>query len=325
VSGPALLAALVFVALVPAGTALVRWLQAHGIAKRIRVDGPASHMTKAGTPTMGGVLFMAGAVLVGAVMLALGHGEALWPTVSMLSFGLLGAYDDLKGLRDVQGVGWLARFKFPWQWLLALLLATGMVLLGAIRPIWLPFGGRAIELGIGFVPVGAFLIVGWVNAVNLTDGLDGLAGGIAAMSMATLAWLALGDGQQAVAYWCMALLGALLAFLWHNVHPARVIMGDIGAEALGAGLASVALVTGNLIPLLVAGIVFVSEALSVMVQVGWFKYTRRRYGEGRRILRMAPLHHHFEQLGGDEVLITQRFWIVTAVASLVALALKGAI
>jgi phospho-N-acetylmuramoyl-pentapeptide-transferase len=325
IGGQALVGALVFLALVPAGNWLIIWLQAQGLRKRIRTDGPASHMVKAGTPTMGGLLFVGAAVLAGTAMLLLGHSEVLWPVISVMAFATLGGIDDLKGLKDVQGVGWLARVKFPWQWLVGLLLAVGMYLTDAFSPLWLPFSDTVLDLGIWYVPVGAFLIVGWVNAANMADGLDGLAAGMGSLTVALLAVLAIGDGHPALGYWSAALLGGLLAFLWHNVHPAGVFMGDVGAEALGAGLAAVALVSGNMIPLLVAGAAMLSEAVSVMIQVGYFKYTRRRFGEGRRVFRMAPLHHHFEQLGGDEVQITLRFWIATTMLCLLALALKGTV
>jgi len=322
-SGPALLGALTFLCLAPAGGLLVRWLASHGIGKRIRADLPASHRTKAGTPTMGGLLFVAAGLVAGVAMLLLGYRTVLWPMVAVVAYAGLGAFDDLKGLKDVAGVGWLARAKFPWQWAVALALTGAMYMTGSASPLWLPFTDRTLDPGIWFVPVGAFLIVGWINAANLTDGLDGLAGGAGAIVMVCLAVLAVSDGRSELGYWAMAFAGGLLAFLWHNAHPARVIMGDVGAEALGAGLAAVALVTGHMVLLLVAGVTMLSEALSVMIQVGYFKYTRRRFGEGRRVFRMAPLHHHFEALGGDEVQITLRFWIATVIAGLLALALKG--
>lgn len=324
-SGPALAGVLVFLLLAPAGVRVIGWLDSMGIRKRIRTDGPASHHAKAGTPTMGGLIFVAAGVLGGALMLALGHTEVLWPMIATVTFAILGTFDDLKGIKDIEGVGWLARIKFPWQWILGLLLAGGMYLSGASRPFWLPFAGQALDLGPWFIPVGAFLIVGWVNAANLTDGLDGLAAGTAAIVAACLAALLAGSGQGALSYWSMILAGGLLAFLWHNAHPAQVFMGDVGAEALGAALAMVALASGQMILLLLAGVPLLSEAVSVMLQVAYFKYTRKKYGEGRRIFRMAPLHHHFEQLGHDEVQITLRFWIATAITSLLALALGGAI
>lgn len=274
---------------------------------------------------MGGLIFVAAGVLGGAGMLALGYAEVLWPLIATVTFAVLGIFDDLKGIKDTEGVGWLARIKFPWQWILGLMLAAGMYLSGASRPFWLPFTDHVLDLGPWFIPVAAFLIVGWVNAANLTDGLDGLAAGTAAIVVVSLSCLLVRSGQGALSYWSMILAGGLLAFLWHNAHPARVFMGDVGAEALGAALATVALVSGQMILLLLAGVTLLSEAVSVMLQVAYFKYTRIKYGEGRRIFRMAPLHHHFEQLGHDEVQITLRFWIATAITSLLALALGGAI
>jgi len=159
------------------------------------------------------------------------------------------------------------------------------------------------------------------NAVNLTDGLDGLAGGAAAIAYGVYGVLAALGGQQGLALFCFAVVGALGAFLWFNVHPARMFMGDVGSEALGAGLAAVAVLSGHWLLLPLVGIVFVAEALSVMAQVAYFRHTKRRYGEGRRILRMAPLHHHFELLGWSEVQVALRFWIVAAVAGVASLAL----
>ena len=322
-SEPALLGAAIFVLLAPAGTMLIRWLQARGLAKRIRADGPATHQAKAGTPTMGGLLFVGGALIAGVGLLAFGHTQPLWPMLSLAAYAALGCYDDLRGLKDQQGIGWLARAKFPCQWGIAVILALGMYLGGAARPFWLPFGMPALDLGIWFVPVAAFVMVGFVNAANLTDGLDGLAAGTGAFVVVCLAVVGAQDDAGGLTYWCMSLAGGLLAFLWHNAHPARVFMGDVGAEALGAALAAVALVSGHALLLLVSGIAMVSEAVSDIVQVGYFKYTRRRYGEGRRVFRMAPLHHHFEALGMDEVQVTTRFWIATAVASFLAVAVRG--
>ena len=172
-----------------------------------------------------------------------------------------------------------------------------------------------------FVPVAAFMLVATSNAVNLTDGLDGLAAGTSAFGYAAYAALAFASGHRGLSIFCLGLVGALLAFIWYNGHPARVFMGDTGSQALGAGLATVALVTGHWLLLPIIGVVFAAVALSVIAQVFFFKYTRRRYGGGRRLFRMAPLHHHFEQLGWPEVQITQRFWIVSAVASAVGVAL----
>ena len=325
-SGPAVIAALAFVCLAPVGALLIRRLQAHR-DRQADSDRRADLAPGQGRHANDGRTVVRSwrhrrrrrDAPVGVPHRCYGRSSQCWPLPGWETI------DDLKGLKDAEGVGWLARVKFPWQWAVALALAGGMYLSGSALPMWLPFTERVWEPGIWFVPVGAFLIVGWVNAANLTDGLDGLAAGSGVLVVVCLATLAVGDGHSEVGYWSMAFAGALLAFLWHNVHPARVIMGDVGAESLGAALATMALVSGHMVLLLLAGAPMLAEALSVMIQVGYFKYTRRRYGEGRRVFRRAPLHHHFEALGYTEVQITLRFWIATAVTCLLALALRGAV
>ena len=177
-----------------------------------------------------------------------------------------------------------------------------------------PGSGVVFDMGFWYIPVAALFLVGWSNAVNITDGLDGLAGGTSAIAFGTYGLICGLSGQLDLALFCGAMVGALLAFLWFNVHPAQMFMGDVGSEALGAGLAAVAILSGHWILLLLVGLVFALEACSVVLQVSYFKYTRRKYGEGRRILRMAPLHHHYELKGWSEVQTTLRFWIVALVA-----------
>lgn len=320
-TGPWLLAVACFAVLAPLGGVLTPWLVSRGIGKRIREDGPQAHHAKAGTATMGGVLFLLPAILVGLVLIALGHRAVWWPMLATCLFGALGAFDDMQGLKDRQGVGWLARAKFPWQWGVALALAVGIYWAGDAAPVYVPIWGQSVALGGWFIPIAAVLFVGMANAVNFTDGLDGLAGGVVAMVLGVLAVLAFDAQASGLAYWALGLLGGVLALLWHNVHPARLFMGDVGSQALGGALAAVALLTGHALLLLLASIVCVGEVLSVMMQVSYFKYTRRRYGQGRRIFRMTPLHHHFEMVGWHEVQVVQRFWLVTAGAALLALAL----
>jgi len=310
-----------FVVTVPWGRPLVRALLARGVGKNIRTDEPDGHQRKAGTATMGGVLFLGGLTVMTAVLAAAGHGVALLPLMGMLAYGALGAFDDLQGLCDREGVGWLARFKFAAQWGVALVVALIWFTLGGRLELWLPLSGRAVALGWWFVPLAAFYVVGMSNAVNLADGMDGLAGGMAAIAAGAYALIALVQGEMGLALFAAALVGALLAFLWHNVHPAALFMGDTGSQALGAGLAGLAALTGQWLVLPVIGIVFVAEALSVMVQVAYFKYTRRRHGEGRRVLRMAPIHYHFELGGMSEVQVTLRAWIVAGVAAAAGVAL----
>jgi phospho-N-acetylmuramoyl-pentapeptide-transferase len=318
-----LLCAAVFLVLVPWGGLVHDALLDRGIGKRIRIDGPASHQSKEGTATMGGLYFMAGIVAAALVLLIVGLRGVLLPVLAMAGFAALGAFDDLRGLRDSEGVGWLARHKFPAQWLVAIVLALALYWLRESHRLVIPVSGSTVQLGVWIIPLAAAILVAGANAVNLTDGLDGLAGGTAALAYGAYGVLALSMGQQGLALFCFAVVGALLAFLWYNVHPAAMFMGDVGSEALGAGLGMVALVSGHWLLLPVIGIIFVAEALSVMAQVSYFKWTRRRYGEGRRILRMAPLHHHYEQGGWSEVRITARFWIVAAIAAALGVALGG--
>jgi len=319
--GSPLLVGLAFLLTVPWGNWVVRELERRGATKRIRADGPASHQAKSGTPTMGGVYILAGIGVITVGLAVCGHAETLLPLLAMLAFGLLGAFDDLKGLKDEVGVGWLARCKFPWQWLVGVAVALTTFGAGGAHSVVLPLSGRSLDIGWWYVPVVAFLVVATSNAVNLADGLDGLAGGTGAIAFGAYGVLAGLSGQEGLAQFCFALVGVLLAFLWYNVHPARMFMGDTGSQALGAGLAAVAALSGYWLLLPVIGAILLAITLSVIVQVGYFKYTRRRYGEGRRIFRMAPLQHHFELGGWSEVQITSRFWIAAVVSAAVGVGL----
>ncbi|MCL6429547.1 MAG: phospho-N-acetylmuramoyl-pentapeptide-transferase [Anaerolineae bacterium] len=304
-----LLASGTFLATVPWGEYLISWLQRHGFGKQIRAEGPSTHEAKRGTPTMGGILILLPVLLIGGVMAR--NAARLWAPLAVTAiFAALGAVDDVRGLRDRAGVGWLARFKFPWQVALALVGAWLLYRSGAPTTAIIPVIGRTIDLGAAYVPVAAFVIVSTVNAVNLHDGLDGMAGGTVAMSFVAFALIALGAGPRNVdlALLCAVFIGAIMAFLWYNVHPARVFMGDLGALGLGAGLASVALLTGYWLLLPVVGLVLVLEVVADILQVAYFKLTR-----GRRIFRMAPLHCHFELCGWPETRIVLRAWILTAV------------
>jgi len=172
-----------------------------------------------------------------------------------------------------------------------------------------------------YIPIAVIVISGFSNAVNLTDGLDGLAGSLAALSFAAYGIIAYLQGQFPLLAFCLTMVGAVMAFLWYNAHPAQLFMGDLGALALGATLGTVALMTGQWLLLPIIGLVFVAEMASVILQVGWFKWTRSRTGQGRRIFRMAPLHLHFELLGWSETHVTQRFWLVGILAAMLGVAL----
>jgi len=321
----------VFLIAVPWGDTLIRHLRAWGIGKRIREDGPQSHHAKWGTPTMGGVMIATPIALVLIGFIVLGHIEMWPPLFTLVAYGVLGAFDDLIGLRDEQGVGWLARYKFPWQLSIGLVVAVILYYGLGLQSARIPGTGLVWQLGWAYIPVAAFIIVGTVNAVNLTDGLDGLAGGTAAIAFgaygAIAGWEYLGQGhspassvdQGILAMLAFALVGAISAFLWYNVYPARLFMGETGSLMLGGLLATIALMSEWWLLLPLIGIVFVAETVSVILQVGYFKYTKRRYGTGRRIFRMAPLHHHFELGGWPEVRVTLRFWLVGLMAALLGI------
>ena len=270
---------------------------------------------------MGGLYILAGMALSMAILALLGAAVTLLPFVAMLVYGLLGAFDDLRGLKDTKGVGWLARYKFPWQWGMAILLSLLLFWAMDSHSVIIPISGRVFDMGGWFIPVSTVLIVATSNGVNMTDGLDGLAGGTLVVAFLAYGVLAMAGGQQGLGDFCLALCGVLLAFLWFNVHPALLFMGDTGSEALGAGLAVVAMLSGYWLLLPIIGAIFAAEALSVILQVGYFKYTRIRYGKGQRVFRMAPLHHHYELGGWPEVQVTLRFWIVAVIAASVGISL----
>lgn len=306
------------------GSPLLRVLRHFKIGKLIRVEGPASHIAKMGTPTMGGVMVIVPVALLTVLLNAaslmglnvLGR-SVLLPLLVMVSFAAVGAIDDWEGIRGPRrGLGMRARTKFLLQVLLAIGAAIGLRYFLDVPEMYWPGFEDAIQLGPFYIPIAVFLIVGMSNAVNMTDGLDGLAGLISATAFAAYGGVALLQGQVFLARFCFTLVGALFGFLWFNVHPAQLIMGDTGSLSLGATLAVVALMTGHWLILPIIAIIPVSEALSVMIQVAYFRYTK-----GRRIFRMAPLHHHFELGGWSETQVVQRFWLVSLLFAMFGVAL----
>lgn len=335
------------------GPWVIRRLAALKIGQAVRDDGPQSHLVKKGTPTMGGAL----------ILLVLGLSTLLWADLDnrfiwivllvTFGFGWIGWVDDYRKVvhRDPQGMP--AREKYFWQSFIGVLAAVWLAFAvpaqsnGEALSLFLRwvesgldmdlppradlivpfFKNVAYPLGVlGFMILSYFVIVGTSNAVNLTDGADGLATMPTVMVGSALGVFAYVTGHAVFAKYlliphipgageltvfCGALAGAGLAFLWFNAYPAQVFMGDVGALALGGALGTVAVIVRQEIVLFIMGGVFVAETISVMLQVGWFKYTKRRYGEGRRIFRMAPLHHHFEVGGVSESQVVVRFWIVT--------------
>jgi len=310
----ALAATLAAVIMLLAGRWGIAQLRRFGVRQEIREDAPVRHREKAGTPTMGGLLILA-SLLIAAFPVGrpftLGAGLAV---VVMLGYGLVGAIDDLLAVRRGKNLGLRARERLAVQIPLAVLVAvyvmTRSELGGALILPWL----GSVELGWIYPVFATLYIVGFANAVNITDGLDGLAGGTVAIAAGAYAAIAFHLGQTSAAVLAAAMAGACLAFVWFNAHPAAVIMGDVGSNALGAGLAAIAIITKTELTLLIVGLVFVLEAASVLLQVGYFKVTG-----GRRIFRMSPLHHHFELAGWSETQTVTRFWIVGAFAALLGL------
>jgi phospho-N-acetylmuramoyl-pentapeptide-transferase len=306
------------------GGPLLRVLRHFKIGKLIRVEEPNLHITKMGTPTMGGVMVilpvaMLTILLNGASLLGLNvlGRSILLPLGVMLGYALLGAVDDWEGIRGKRkGEGMRARTKFLVQVIFAVVIAFALrYVLDVPQMFW--FGRQEpIDLGIAYIPIAVVIIVGMSNAVNFTDGLDGLAGLIAATAFAAYGGIALMQGQVFVARFCFCLVGALFGFLWFHVRPAELFMGDTGSLSLGATLAVVALMTSQWLLLPVIAIIPVSEALSVVLQILYFKMTG-----GKRLFKMAPFHLHFELLGWSETQIVQRFWLVGLLFAMLGVAL----
>jgi phospho-N-acetylmuramoyl-pentapeptide-transferase len=294
----------------------IRLLRHLGFAKQIREEGPQSHMTKWGTPTMGGLLVICVVLAIFVLLRWPVQGGIIAPLATLASVGLLGAVDDYLNARTGEGIR--ARQKLLWQTVVAVAAAWQIQSTYQITGIRVPFVGDVAIDPVIYVPFAAFAIVAASNGVNITDGLDGLAGGTLAFAFVSFLIIALLNEptQPNIAFLCALIIGALLGFLWFNVHPAQVFMGDSGSLALGATLAVIALVTGQILVLPLVGLIFVVETVSDIIQIGYFKLSG-----GRRVFRMAPLHHHFELGGWDEEKIALRFWIVGILAGLLGVTL----
>jgi phospho-N-acetylmuramoyl-pentapeptide-transferase len=326
-----ILASISFLLAVVWGPFLIRILRHYKMGKRIRIDGPRGHMTKQGTPTMGGLMIVVPVLLITLTLniysllgrTAVGR-SILVPLGVMLAYAIIGAVDDVAGVRGMRrGEGLSARRKLMWEIPLSLTIAAVMYWLRMqfAGQVGVPTVREPIELSWVWVPIAAFLILAFANAVNLTDGLDGLAGVIVASAFVGYGVIALLQGQVYLVHFCFTVVGACFAFLWYNAHPAQMFMGDTGALALGATLGTVALMTGQWLLLPVVALVPVAETVSVVLQVLYFKYTRRRFGQGRRLFKMSPLHNHFELLGWSETQVVQRFWLVGLLATMAGVAL----
>jgi len=309
---------LAFIGMVILAPIYISLLQRLGFGKQIRTDGPEAHYGKAGTPTMGGMLVV-GVVLFLAMALRIEDAATLTPLLTLMGVGILGAVDDFVNVRT--GIGMRGRWKLVWQTAVAILAAFYIWRHFDLTGINIPLVGQFEVPGLLLIGFIAFVIVGTSNAVNLTDGLDGLAGGVLIFSFVAYLLVSLvpvegvAIAKPNLAIFCALVIGALMGFLWFNVHPAQIFMGDSGSLSLGATLAVVATVTGQLPLLAVVGIVFFAVIMSVVIQV--LSYRLR----GKRVFRMTPLHHHFELIGWAEEKITLRFWIVAALAGLLGFSL----
>lgn len=300
------------------GSPYIRVLRRFRIGQNIRPEGPATHHVKQGTPTMGGALVILVVTTLWLIVLAVLPEtqrndfvpQTIVPVGALLAVGLLGAIDDLVNVR--YGFGIRGRHKLVWQFCVAVVAAVYIQRHFAVTGVFFPLVGE-VEVGaIVFVAIAVFVIMATSNGVNLTDGMDGLGGGTCVFAFLSVAFIAAARGYPWLVVFCAAMVGALLAFLWFNVHPAEVFMGDTGSLAFGATLAIVALTTGFVLLLPVFGVIFVAETVSVILQVGSFKL------RGKRIFRMSPLHNHFELIGWPEEKVTIRFWLIGALAGIVA-------
>jgi phospho-N-acetylmuramoyl-pentapeptide-transferase len=295
----------------------IRLLHALGFGKHIREEGPESHYIKEGTPTMGGLLIV-GVVIGIYFFLRPGPDASTFaPLAALASVGLLGAFDDYLNARTGEGIR--ARQKLIWLTVVAFVAAWQIQQTYAITAIAVPFIPYPVPIDPRvYVAFAAFAIIAAANGVNITDGLDGLSGGTVAIAFVAYLLIALLNtpAQPNLALLCALIIGSLLGFLWFNVHPAQIFIGDSGALSLGATLAVTALITGQILVLPLIGIIFVIETTSVILQVAYF-----RLSGGQRLFRMSPIHHHFELGGWDEEKITIRFWIVGILAALLGVTL----
>jgi phospho-N-acetylmuramoyl-pentapeptide-transferase len=310
-----LAAAVAFLVTVTLGSTFIGFLQSRSFGQFVREEGPQTHLIKAGTPTMGGVVMLMG--LLGALAVVARFNAATLATLLLVAVVAgIGLYDDWQKISKKRPEGLSARYKF-------LLLTLAVVLadviavryVGVTQTVLVPYFDRSLVLGPGIVGLALFsiflllVIAGTTNAVNLTDGLDGLAAGAGAIALVVYTAIAFLERQYDVALICGAMVGAIVGFLWYNSHPADIFMGDTGSLAIGGVLAAAAVLTKTELLLPVIGGLFVLEAVSVIVQVLVYKIT------GRRVFKMAPIHHHFEFLGWEENKVVVRFWIVQAAFS----------
>jgi phospho-N-acetylmuramoyl-pentapeptide-transferase len=321
------------------GPRIIRILQKHQFCEEIRSDGPESHLSKRGTPTMGGLIIISSIVLAVLLWADISNFYIILVSIATMAMALVGFIDDyLKSVKKMKR-GLVSKYKLIGQISLGLLIGSVIYFHpffdGLHSNTSIPFfKNLEIDFGILYIAVIVFVISGTSNAVNLTDGLDGLAAGLSGIAFLAFAVMTYVTGNvkfsdylniiylpgtEELTVFCMAVLGAAIGFLWYNTYPAQVFMGDTGSLALGSALGAVAILIKKELLLIFLGGVFIFEVVSVIIQTTYFKYTKRKYGEGKRIFRMAPVHHHFELKGWHESKVVVRFWIIGILLALLSL------
>ena len=321
------------------GPKIIRTLKSHQIGETIRSDGPESHLKKEGTPTMGGIIVLLAVILPTFLWAKLDDKHILLILLATMWMGAIGFLDDYLKVVKKYSRGLIARYKMAGQ--ISLGLIIGIILINYpdspqfVTSISIPFVAcGTLDVSWFYIPLVILVITGTSNAVNLTDGLDGLATGLVAIATLVFGAIAYATGRLDYSdylniiylpgtgelfIFCLALIGACIGFLWFNANPAKVFLGDTGSLAVGAALGTLAVLLKKEILLFMIGGVFVAESLSVMLQVYYFRYTKKKNGEGIRIFRMAPLHHHFELMGWPENHVVVRFWIIGILLALISL------
>lgn len=308
-------AGIAFLIALVVGRPLIAWLRAQKLGKAISDEGPHTHLVKAGTPTMGGLMIFVTVAVLTLATNVVNRESILLPLASIVVLGIVGLIDDLGSIVD--------RVQTGLSWRLKVVTVAGFAI-GAslVLFFWLdadsinvPWAG-SFSLGAAYIPIAIITIIATTASVAITDGLDSLAGGTVAIAFAAFGVIAVGQEQDFLVRFSFTTVGAVLGFLWYNAHPAQVFMGDTGALALGGTLAVVALMTGHWLLLPVIGIVFVIEALSDVIQIGYYKLSG-----GKRVFRMAPIHNHLELMGWSEPQVVTRFWLVGIAGAIVGVAL----
>ena len=321
------------------GPKIIRTLKSHQIGEIIRKTGPASHHNKQGTPTMGGIIVLVSIILPTLLWAKLDDRYIMIIVGATLYMGLIGFLDDYLKVVKYFSTGLIARYKILGQFLLGLFIGLTLFYYPETNNLKtstsLPFvADGLIDFGYFYIPLVILVIMGTSNAVNLSDGLDGLATGLVAIGTLTFGAISYATGRfdfsdylnipylpgtGELFVFCLAMVGACIGFLWYNAHPAQVFMGDTGSLALGAALGTLAVLLKKEFLLFIIGGVFVIESISVIIQVSYYKLTKKKYGEGKKFFKMAPIHHHFELSGWHENQVVVRFWIIGILLSLLSL------